>query len=64
MADSDWTPTTQRLPQRDQRVDWIDPSGEAVYGGMFAGGVWLLPGGAGYVDYTPTFWRPAGVTYA
>ncbi len=56
-----WTPTSDRLPEKGQLVDWIAPGGEQVDGGKYGGGaVWFLPGdNPMYVYYRPTYWRPA-----
>lgn len=51
-----WNATNRILPERGQRVDWLQGDGEIVQGGTHQG-VWLLPDGM-YVYYTPQFWRP------
>lgn len=57
-----WISPREQMPERGQRVDWVDSSGNETIGGKFAG-VWLLPDTPGqptmYIYYLPTFWRPA-----
>lgn len=54
-----WQLTTNALPEKGRKVDWIAPGGEQVNGGTFAGGaIWFLPGeNPMYVYYKPSHWR-------
>ncbi|HEX5104987.1 MAG TPA: hypothetical protein VFV87_14305 [Pirellulaceae bacterium] len=54
-----WIRTSQRLPEKNQKVEWISPGGIQERG-TFAGGlIWFPEGSSMYVYYTPEFWRPA-----
>lgn len=50
-----WTATSNQLPMRGQKVEWIAPSGEVCEG--IYDHVWLLKGSGMHVYYTPAFWR-------
>ena len=59
MRSKNWLLPSKVLPERGQKVDWIDHGGEEVLGGTYDG-VWFLPDGM-YIYYVPMFWRPAEV---
>ena len=55
-----WTLTSQQLPPRGAKVEWICPSGRQERG-TFAGGlIWFPEGSSMYVYYEPTHWRLIG----
>jgi hypothetical protein len=52
-----YTPTSEALPPKGYRVEWISPSGTVVRGRYEGGAVWYPEGSSVYVYYTPVFWR-------
>lgn len=56
---TNWTRTTERLPERGQLIEWISPGGIQTRGKCLCGLIWMPEGSDMYVYYTPAFWRPA-----
>jgi hypothetical protein len=61
---SNWTPCTRSRPEKNQRVEWITPSGEVVRGKYAGGLIWFPEGSPMYIYYTPICWRPLEPTTA
>lgn len=53
-----WIPTAQRLPEKNQKVEWISPGGLQDRGTFLGGLIWMPEGSTMYVYYTPVMWRP------
>ena len=58
MPDNTWTPTTQRFPEKGQKIEWISPCGLQERGTYAGGVIWFPEGSSMYVYYTPAYWRP------
>lgn len=58
MASDNWIPTSKQLPERNQKIEWISPSGLQQRGEFAGGGIWFPEGSTMCVYYTPQFWRP------
>jgi hypothetical protein len=52
-----WIPYGERLPEKNQMVEWLTPSGEIVRGKYLGGVIWMPEGSGMYIYYTPTNWR-------
>ena len=53
---SDWTPTTDRLPEAGVTVDAMD-SGGHVQPLVYERNLWWFPDRSMYVYYVPKFWK-------
>jgi hypothetical protein len=53
-----WIPYGERLPEKNQKIEWLTPHGETVRGTYCGGVIWFPEGSSMYIYYTPTYWRP------
>lgn len=58
MANSDWTPTKDAVPDEDRLVEVMD-SGGHVQTLKRKGSLWFFPDYSMYVYFVPQFWRYA-----